>query len=77
MKHSGVSPDLGNDTSGYGGEDGQDSSNMINQDSRLGRSSLQQSKVVKNERGEFVTIGEIEELPPSSNYKNSLAHLNK
>jgi hypothetical protein len=40
-------------------------------------SSLQQSKVVKNERGEFVTIGEIEELPPSANYKNSLAHLNK
>ena len=39
-----------------------------------GLSGLKQSKVVQNERGEFVTIGEIEELP-LNNLKGSLAQV--
>ena len=42
---------------------------------KLQKSSLQASKVVQNERGEFVTIGEIEE--PTRDFKSSIAHLSK
>ena len=46
----------------------------LRQSSGVG-AGLRQSKVIQNERGEFVTIGEIEELPQHSGHhlKGSLA----
>ena len=50
------------------------SGNKVGNSQLVSSNGLQtQSKVVQNERGEYVTIGEIEELPPTGNFKGSMA----
>lgn len=56
------------------GIDQRGSSNIKQQQNNLQKSS---KGVAQNERGEFVTIGEIEELPPTGNFKGSMSQFSK
>ena len=56
----------------------QQSSQLQNRSSSYNNNQYQNSKgVAQNERGEFVTIGEIEELPPTGNFKGSMSQFSR